>query len=406
MTNPTTPKASELKPGTIADITIKGARIERGSIEGHDSDTTRVVQVAIVNPDGRSYFTTLPIEWAPVVVEPVGQGEGPPQTDEEMHRQLASAIGGTMILRTSVDEIATAALKVVHSEQEQLRALLAVVAAERDEAHRLGGRHRTDAARAERERDAARAEADRFAEDRAAAYDALTDQGRAAMEVAGCLADGINAVTSALTDAETEVERLREEAAADRQALDRAAADHAQLQVDMGEQRRELKKVEAHRGRLAEQVNGDRLHAVIEAALIAYWCLERGKEPDQLDIAAAGSHAYMLVDALHHAGMPTGRAPAADAHGVREAVTEAVRALDGAEADEPVDSPCIPYLALVGHRVEVLTMADESVTGLLVRCDRDARELRLVTSAGEQGIPWDLVAAARPAVEGAEVSRG
>jgi hypothetical protein len=92
-------------------------------------------------------------------------------------------------------------------------------------------------------------------------------------------------------------------------------------------------KAEAERDRLAEQVNGDRLHAIIEAALIAYWRLDRGKEPDQSDIAAAGSHAYVLVDALRHAGLPTGRAPAAVAHGVREAVTEAVRALDGTAAD-------------------------------------------------------------------------
>ncbi|MFB4320642.1 hypothetical protein [Actinomadura sp. 21ATH] len=80
--------------------------------------------------------------------------------------------------------------------------------------------------------------------------------------------------------------------------------------------------------RLAELTDADRLHAVIEAALIAYWCLEKGKgEPDQLDLAAAVSHAFVLVDALRHAGLPIECEEGPDPHGVREAVTGALQTL-------------------------------------------------------------------------------
>ncbi|GAA2628100.1 hypothetical protein GCM10010411_76720 [Actinomadura fulvescens] len=94
-------------------------------------------------------------------------------------------------------------------------------------------------------------------------------------------------------------------------------------------------KIETERSRFAQQLQADRLHAVIRAALIAYWRLEwGGREPDVLDIAAAGSQAYVLVMALRHSGLPIDVELSADPHGVRDAVTEALRAFDGVEASD------------------------------------------------------------------------
>lgn len=70
---------SEFRPGEIVDITIKGARVHRAGIEGHDDDTTQVVQVVITHPDGGTYFATLPTQWAPVTVERVAPAEWPPR---------------------------------------------------------------------------------------------------------------------------------------------------------------------------------------------------------------------------------------------------------------------------------------------------------------------------------------
>ncbi|TDB83421.1 hypothetical protein E1264_28500 [Actinomadura sp. KC216] len=66
-------------------------------------------------------------------------------------------------------------------------------------------------------------------------------------------------------------------------------------------------------------------------------------------------------------------------------------AATGLMREEPV-----PYSAHVGRRVEIITSADERITGRLIRAD--AADVRIALPEGEQTIPHEHIAAVRPAV--------
>ncbi|MGI5162778.1 hypothetical protein ACQEU3_47230 [Spirillospora sp. CA-253888] len=119
----------------------------------------------------------------------------------------------------------------------------------------------------------------------------------------------------------------------------RARADHAEtahdrllpamdnLGAELGRTEFELRQAQEENERLQAVhacMEPERLRQVIEEALIAYWALDRERETDALHIAEAGSHAFVLVEALRLSGLPIADEGVAVRESVREAVAKVV----------------------------------------------------------------------------------